>query len=658
VIVVALNPLEHPVCLSQPKLSISQYPPHVSAWIEHAPFAMFLIDIVRPKLLVELGTHSGLSYCAFCQAIVELGLDTRTYAIDTWQGDPHAGFYGPEILAELREHHDPLYGEFSHLLQSTFDEALDQFTEGSIDLLHIDGCHSYEAVKRDFENWLPKLSTHAVVLFHDIAERAHEFGVWQLWEELERRYPHFEFFHGHGLGLIVIDQFPSEEVQLLVEMPMAERPHLRELFQRLGLLLTTQYEVQLADIRVRDSQQAWQEAHNALLATQAQLGETQQAWREAHDSIMRLRGDLLTVREEESRRADDAIAVAQKRVARMLSVIDDQRQGNVHPSGHPPTQQILIVIPGSVNYFYNLTGRRIAEALTNLGFTVHIATLRSFAAQSFDWCFLINISEMIIGYGDRDAAMERLAQIRAHSRRTAMVLLDCAETHWFTNACRLAVKAEVDLLIDLGFHDQSAQVPAEVAPIYRFLFNGLTTSEREQVHVAAATPVDRTIPWVFIAHLTVDRANLVQHLLHGFDPGGVVYMPYLAPVTENGPHLNERQVMTILKRSRFQVWCTHHQHFYMESERFRQSALAGALPIKVSPQPLDTDQSIPFPYLLIEPSSLVEQLKTLDFEATRQNFAAEFRAMSTLEDSIAELITREHCRRNVRSNLRQAAKNR
>ena len=115
------NPLDHPVCLSRP-LRVAP-----SGWTQHVPFGMFLIDAVRPPVLVELGTHYGVSYCAFCQAVKELATDTRCYAIDTWQGDAQAGYYGPEVLADLREHHDPLYGSFSRLIQSTFDDAASQF---------------------------------------------------------------------------------------------------------------------------------------------------------------------------------------------------------------------------------------------------------------------------------------------------------------------------------------------------------------------------------------------------------------------------------------------------------------------------------------------------------------------------------------------------
>ena len=110
------NPLEFPLALSQ-----SQRLTEVTSWHEHIPFAFALIDMIRPSVFVELGTHKGDSYCTFCQAVDVLGLPTRCYAVDTWEGAPHAGFYGPEVLSEVRGHHAPLYDHFSQLIQSTFD---------------------------------------------------------------------------------------------------------------------------------------------------------------------------------------------------------------------------------------------------------------------------------------------------------------------------------------------------------------------------------------------------------------------------------------------------------------------------------------------------------------------------------------------------------
>jgi len=226
------NPLNFPICFEEPHRLVD------SAWIEHVPFGMCLIDILRPKVLVELGTYTGVSYCAFCQAVKQLGTDTHCYAVDTWEGDIHGGFYGTEILADLQAYHDPLYSNFSSLLQSTFDDAIKYFSDGSIDLLHIDGLHTYEAVKHDYNTWFPKLSDQAVVVFHDISVREKDFGVWKLWEELIQQYPHFEFVHGHGLGILGVGGSLSSDIRAFFSMPEKKIMDVKKIFLSLGSRLS------------------------------------------------------------------------------------------------------------------------------------------------------------------------------------------------------------------------------------------------------------------------------------------------------------------------------------------------------------------------------------------------------------------------------------
>ncbi len=233
----AINPLNHAICLTIPK-RLTRY----SFWHEHIPFAMFLVDILRPSIIVELGTHYGDSYCAFCQAVQELSVEARCYAIDTWQGDPHVGTYGPEVLADLRGHHDPLYRDFSCLVQSSFEEALQHFEAGTIDILHIDGTHTYEAIKADFESWFRKLSSRGIVLLHDTNVLDRGYGVRRFWGELESRYAHFEFFHGSGLGLVAPHQVSCEELQALLNATDEAKERIRSFFFQLGHRLTGEFD--------------------------------------------------------------------------------------------------------------------------------------------------------------------------------------------------------------------------------------------------------------------------------------------------------------------------------------------------------------------------------------------------------------------------------
>ena len=189
-----------------------------SAWYGHIPFAHWIVRAVKPRTLIELGTQNGVSYSAFCEAVVRNGFDTRCYAVDTWQGDDQAGHYGEEVYLDFRRFHDERYGAFSELLRCTFDDALAYVPDSSVDLLHIDGLHIYEAVRHDFESWRPKLTEAAVVLFHDTNLRKPEFGVWRLWEELRRQFPSFEFLHGYGLGVLAVGRSISAEVSALCSL--------------------------------------------------------------------------------------------------------------------------------------------------------------------------------------------------------------------------------------------------------------------------------------------------------------------------------------------------------------------------------------------------------------------------------------------------------
>jgi len=214
---------------------------------------MLLVKVKKPGLLVELGTHTGNSYCAMCQSIKLHQLNTRAFAIDTWKGDSQAGLYDEKVLFQLREHHDPLYGDFSQLIQSTFDEALKYFSSGSIDLLHIDGYHIYDAVKHDFENWLPKVSPDGIIVFHDINVREKEFGAWKLWEEIRGRFMSFEFPHAHGLGVLALSNNQPETLKRILQSSPRQAALLRDFFGALGNRLTLQLQNKSVDDICEDS---------------------------------------------------------------------------------------------------------------------------------------------------------------------------------------------------------------------------------------------------------------------------------------------------------------------------------------------------------------------------------------------------------------------
>jgi glycosyltransferase involved in cell wall biosynthesis/ubiquinone/menaquinone biosynthesis C-methylase UbiE len=183
-------------------------------WVGHRYFAYDLVANIKPKVIVELGTHYGTSLWSFSQAVKDQKIETELNAVDTWQGEKHAGFYGEEVFETVNQIKDKYYKNLKiNLIRKTFDEALTDFKDNSIDILHIDGLHTYKSVKCDFENWLPKLKQDGIIIFHDIKVQENDFGVYKLWEELKEKYVTIEFFQAYGLGVLFLDKTFGNEIK-------------------------------------------------------------------------------------------------------------------------------------------------------------------------------------------------------------------------------------------------------------------------------------------------------------------------------------------------------------------------------------------------------------------------------------------------------------
>ncbi len=187
-----------------------------STWVDHLPFAYDIVEAIRPGLVVELGVYNGLSFFTFCQSMQENDIDGVAYAVDCWEGDDHTDAYDDSIYKSVQEHSREYYRGTSYLLKMYFQEALQHFEDDSIDLLHIDGLHTYDAVKEDFETWYPKVKPGGIILFHDVMAKIKDFGAWKFFEELQARTEdNFRFDHGFGLGVIRKPGGATPDQQLL-----------------------------------------------------------------------------------------------------------------------------------------------------------------------------------------------------------------------------------------------------------------------------------------------------------------------------------------------------------------------------------------------------------------------------------------------------------
>ncbi len=213
-------------------------------WIGHIPFAVWLMRAIRPKTVVELGVHTGNSFFAMCEAARLDQIETTLHGIDTWEGDTHAGVYSEDVWLSVSGFVRDRYSDLAKLHRGFFDDKVREFEDGSVDLLHIDGLHTYEAVKHDFDTWLPKLSSRAIVMFHDTVVRRDDFGVHRLWRELVERYPCLSFTHSNGLGVA----FVGPQVQSLgrvlstpIHSGLDRTIHLESVFEEAAFDLTNKF---------------------------------------------------------------------------------------------------------------------------------------------------------------------------------------------------------------------------------------------------------------------------------------------------------------------------------------------------------------------------------------------------------------------------------
>lgn len=210
----------------------AHYP--VSAWYTHAPFVAWLVDVLRPTVVAELGTHMGFSCFALAEAAARLGHPMTISALDSWMGDDHAGFYGEEVLESVRAIAEEDYPDSVRLVRGLFSDSRAMFGDASIDLLHIDGRHAYEDVHQDYEQWRSAVRDGGVILFHDTAERERGFGVWRLWDELQADNPTFTFRHGHGLGVLAVDHVGNDSLRQLFDADDRTADRIRDDYERLG----------------------------------------------------------------------------------------------------------------------------------------------------------------------------------------------------------------------------------------------------------------------------------------------------------------------------------------------------------------------------------------------------------------------------------------
>ncbi|UYP48040.1 hypothetical protein NEF87_004325 [Candidatus Lokiarchaeum ossiferum] len=165
---------------------------------------------IKPKIIVEIGTNKGGTLALYTNVSQS---DTKLISLDLPSGQFGGGY--PEWKIPLyksfaRENQQiKLIRADSHELESL--EILKNELNGQeIDFLFIDGDHTYEGIKQDFEMYSPLVRSKGMIAFHDIVvhENIDEVNVFQFWNEIKENYEYIENVEDWdqkscGIGIII-----------------------------------------------------------------------------------------------------------------------------------------------------------------------------------------------------------------------------------------------------------------------------------------------------------------------------------------------------------------------------------------------------------------------------------------------------------------------
>jgi len=164
---------------------------------------MQILIEAKPKYMLEIGTANGGTLFLFSRVIAE---DAKIISVDLPGGKFGGGYSKWKI---------PFYKSFAlptqdmHLLRmdshdpTTLEQVKELLNGKKLDFLFIDGDHTYEGVKNDFEMYSQLVRHGGVIAFHDIAKHPPELNcnVDRYWNEIKKHYKNKELIKDRNQGL-------------------------------------------------------------------------------------------------------------------------------------------------------------------------------------------------------------------------------------------------------------------------------------------------------------------------------------------------------------------------------------------------------------------------------------------------------------------------
>lgn len=150
-----------------------KYYSEIQGWFNYNNTYDFLVSTVPDNgIFVECGAWLGASSSYLCDVAKDR---IKVYIVDTWMGSPNELDTTCKLATTTDIYQiflDNMKGRKFIPVKLESADASKQFEDKSCDVVYIDMTHTYEAVKRDIEYWLPKVKLGGYIAGHDYAEYA------------------------------------------------------------------------------------------------------------------------------------------------------------------------------------------------------------------------------------------------------------------------------------------------------------------------------------------------------------------------------------------------------------------------------------------------------------------------------------------------------
>ncbi len=163
-----------------------------------------LVQELQCKHILEIGTSRGGTLFVFSQLATK---DATIISLDfhfTSLGKVYGTMQKPLLRKFVRNGQSLVLLRKDSHQPETLTSIRNILKGNELDFLFIDGDHTYEGVRGDFEMYSPLVRKGGLIAFHDIAQSGGSREVYRLWEEVKARHIHQEFIHQNGSGAMGI----------------------------------------------------------------------------------------------------------------------------------------------------------------------------------------------------------------------------------------------------------------------------------------------------------------------------------------------------------------------------------------------------------------------------------------------------------------------